>query len=129
RSSWRLHRGNSAASRKPHRCSVDRHWDRACGVRAVLLEVARPAYHAHRRRVGGDSENRGAIPTRSLYFKISVRLGTSCAGKIETSIRKRGLITYENVNRNNSVITSAIWRCFFARSESDENFQCNRSSR
>src|SRR6266480_7333869 len=67
---WWLHRGDSVASRKPHCYSLDRHRDWTCGVRALLLEVVRPAYHAHRRRVG-------AISTRSLYSKISMGLGTS----------------------------------------------------
>src|SRR6266480_3129466 len=55
---WRLHRGNSVASRKPDCCSLDRYRDRSCGVSALFLEVVRQNCHARRRRVGGNSDAR-----------------------------------------------------------------------
>jgi hypothetical protein len=54
------------------------------------------------------SKSKRAIPHTAISFQISVRLGTSGAGKIETCIRKVGLITYENINHNNSGISSAV---------------------
>ncbi len=41
---WRLHRGNSVTSRKPHGCSVDRHRDRSCRVAGYYFwKLYRPA--------------------------------------------------------------------------------------
>jgi uncharacterized membrane protein YfcA len=49
------HRGNSVASSKPDRCSLNRHRDRSCSGRLLFLEVVSTGCNSPRWRVGEQS--------------------------------------------------------------------------
>ena len=78
---WRLHRGNRVASRKSHRCSLDRYRATSCRVSALFLEVVRPEADARRRRVGGNLKIRGKIFTPFPSFQNFPRDGNHRRGQ------------------------------------------------
>jgi len=54
------------------------------------------------------SKSKRAIPHTAISFQNFRKVGNQRRGQIETCIRKGGLITYENINHNNSGISSAV---------------------
>ena len=132
---WRLHRWNDIASREPHACSLYCYCDRLCRVGVFFLETVRSSCNAYRSRVGESrkskvrgrkSETTQAQLHSCQRAKILRKQGTGDPIKAETLWGS--LITYENIECYHSGIVSRVRRCNVSRTESGENFNCNRSA-